>query len=265
MRFLALSLGVVTVVYVVVFVVPMLFMVAVSLGQTRLATPALKADGLFGAYKHFWGDSYYRSILVHSLRLAVLAVLVTLVVGMPLAYTAIRGSRLYRVVALFAVLNPLFVNTIVRLFGLQMALDRVNLDASFTGVLIGTVQILLPFMVIPLMTGFRDLDPLMIHSARTLGSGRLRIAFRIALPILAPAILAGSVLVFILAMNIFTIPLVLGKPEDPTMALLVYQAALGEADFTFAAAVAMILLVMTLIVIFLQGRIVQRLSRSVVV
>ena len=139
-----------------------------------------------------------------------------------------------------------------------MLLKSVGLEDSFWAVLVGTTQILLPFMVLPLMSGFRDIDPLTIHSARTLGSGRFRIAFRIALPIMMPSLLAGSVLVFILAMNIFSIPLILGKPTDPTMALIVYQSAFEHANFTFAAAIALILLAIALTVIFLQGRAARR-------
>jgi putative spermidine/putrescine transport system permease protein len=253
-RFLALGLGVITSLYVVAFVLPMLYMVAVSLGKTRLATDQFGDTSTLAAYSRFWGSSYYRRILLYSLRLALTCIVLTVLLGIPLAYTAVRGSRLYRIVTLVAVINPLFVSTIVRTFGLNMFLRWVHLDRTFTAVVIGTVQIVLPFMVIPLMAGFRNLDPLTIHSARTLGSGRLRVALRIVLPVIAPALLAGSVLVFILSINIFSIPLILGEPERPTLALVVYQSALSHANFTFAAAIALILLLLTLIVIAMQGR-----------
>ena len=84
------------------------------------------------------------------------------------------------------------------------------------------------------------------------------------MPTLAPSLLAGTVLVFILTMNIFSIPLILGKPERPTMALLVYQSALAHANFVFAAAVAMIMLAIALTVIFVQGRVVRGGSRNVI-
>jgi putative spermidine/putrescine transport system permease protein len=77
--------------------------------------------------------------------------------------------------------------------------------------------------------------------------------------------LAGSVLVFILAMNIFSIPLILGNPAQPTMALLVYQAAFTTGNFTFAAAVALTLLAVAVVVIFVQGRVARGAARGVVV
>jgi len=265
LRFLAIGLGIIGLLYMVAFVLPMLYMVAVSFGGTRLATEQIGGfEGPLAAYQRFWGTAYYRSIMWESLRLALASVATTMIIGMPLAYTAVKGSRLYRIVTLVAVINPLFVSTIVRAFGLDMLLKTVGLEDSFYAVLIGTTQILLPFMVLPLMAGFKDIDPLTIHSARTLGSGRFRIAFRIALPVLAPSLLAGSVLVFILAMNIFSIPLILGKPNDPTMALIVYQSAFEHANFTFAAAVALILLAIAFTVIFLQGRVARRAGRGVV-
>lgn len=263
-RFLALGLGVIGTLYLVAFILPMLYMVAVSFGETRLGTDQLDFEGPLAAYERFWGSEYYRGIMFDSLRLAFSAIVGTIALGLPLAYTATRGSKWYRIVIIVAVVNPLFVSTIVRSFGLDLFLKAINLADSFGAVLIGTVQILLPFMVLPLMSGFRAVDPLTIHSARTLGSGRFRIAVRIVLPTLAPSLLAGSVLVFILSMNIFSIPLILGRPEDPTMALVVFHSALAHANFTFAAGVALILLALALVVIFLQGRLVRGAVRGVV-
>jgi ABC-type spermidine/putrescine transport system permease subunit I len=263
-RFLALGLGVIGTLYLVAFILPMLYMVAVSFGETRLGTDQFEFEGPLAAYERFWGSEYYREIMFDSLRLAFSAIVGTIALGLPLAYTATKGSRWYRIVIIVAVVNPLFVSTIVRSFGLDLFLKAINLADSFGAVLIGTVQILLPFMVLPLMSGFRAVDPLTVHSAKTLGSGRFRIAVQIVLPTLAPSLLAGSVLVFILSMNIFSIPLILGRPEDPTMALVVYQSALAHANFTFAAGVALILLALALVVIFLQGRLVRGAVRGVV-
>lgn len=262
-RFLVVGLGAITLLYLIVFVMPMLYMVAVSFGTGNVgAAPPL--DDPFEAYTNFWGTEYYRNIMYMSLRLGLYTIIGTIFIGLPLAYLAAKGPSWYRIVTLVAVLNPLFVSTIIRAFGLGVVLDYIGIGDGFPAVLVGSVQILLPFMVIPLMTGFRDLDPLVIHTARTLGSGRFRIAFRIALPTLAPSLLAGSVLVFILAINIFSIPLILGRPENPTMALLVFQLALTHANFTFAAAVAMIMLVLALAVIWFQGRLVKGGGRSVI-
>jgi putative spermidine/putrescine transport system permease protein len=263
-RFLAVALGAIGLLYMLLFVLPMLYMVAVSYGSVTLGAPQ-DLDHWYSSYTRFWGSAYYRDIMFTSLKLAFWTMVATLAFGLPLAYVASRGSKVVRVLALIAVINPLFVSTIVRAFGLNILLTEMHLDRTFTAVLIGCVQVTLPFMVVPLMSGFRDIDPLTIHSARTLGAGRLRIAFRIALPILAPSLLAGGVLVFVLTMNIFSIPLILGKPERPTMALVVYQSALAHADFVFAAAVAMIMLVLAITIIAIQGRVARGGARSVVI
>jgi putative spermidine/putrescine transport system permease protein len=263
-RFLVLALGIIGLLYMVIFVLPMLYMVAVSYGSADIGAKQ-DLEHWYSAYTRFWTSSYYRSIMYTSLRLALFTFIATLALGLPLAHLAAKGSKFFRAIALIAVINPLFVSTIVRAFGLNIILRKLSLDRTFLAVLIGCVQVTLPFMVIPLMSGFRDIDPLVIHSARTLGAGRFRIAFRIALPTLAPSLLAGGVLVFILTMNIFSIPLILGKPERPTMALLVYQSALSHANFVFAAAVAMIMLAVALTVIFLQGRVARGGARSVII
>jgi putative spermidine/putrescine transport system permease protein len=265
LRLLAIGLGIIGLLYIVAFVMPMLYMVAVSLEKTRLASKQPKGfTGTWAAYHRFWGSAYYRQIMYFSLKLAFASVVTSLVIGLPLAYTAARGSRFLKAITIIAVVNPLFVSTIVRAFGLHMLLGYLHIKESFLATLIGTTQILLPFMVLPLMAGFRHVEPLTIHSARTLGSGRVRIAARIVLPELAPSLLAGSILVFILAMNIFSIPLILGKPTQPTMALLVYQAAFTTGNFTFAAVVALTLLALSVVVIFVQGRLARGAASGVV-
>src|SRR6478609_5409830 len=120
-RHLALGLGVIGVLYLVAFIMPMLYMVAVSLGGTRLASAQPNGfTGALAAYQRFWGDSYYRNIMFFSVKLALASVATTMLLGLPLAYMAARGSRVLRVIVIIAVIKPLFVSTIVRAFGLHM-------------------------------------------------------------------------------------------------------------------------------------------------
>src|SRR4051812_27516045 len=121
LRLVALGLGVIGLLYVVAFVMPMLYMAAVSLGSTRLATKQPNGfTGALAAYHRFWGTTYYRNIMFFSLKLAFASVATTMLIGLPLAYTAARGSRFMRLITIVAVVNPLFVSTIVRAFGLHM-------------------------------------------------------------------------------------------------------------------------------------------------
>lgn len=255
------GLGVVGLLYLTIFILPMLFMVGVSFGAVRLGI-SQELPNVFAAYQRFWTSSYHQQTVWRTVRLALLTVVGTFAIALPLAHLTVSSSRTFRTLTMLAVLSPLFTSVIIRTYGLRQLLSWIGVERSFLAVLIGCTQVFLPFMFIPLMNGLRDVDPLIVHSAKTLGAGRTRIAFRVILPVLAPSIVAGCALVFVLCFNVVAIPLLLGNPTHPTMGLQVYQSGYEGADFTFASAVAMTMLLVALGVLILQRVLVRRTGRE---
>jgi len=237
------------------FFVPMAIMLLASTGDAGIGVS--EYSGL-EAYREFLGSSYYREILLDSVQLAVVTTVVAALVSFPLAHLLVRGSKLVKAVTFVAVLSPLFVSVVVRAFGLELFLRRLGIENSGTAVVIGLVQVLLPFMVLPLAASFRELDPLLVTAARTLGAGRIRTAFQVSLPALMPGVVAGAVLVFVLALNNFAIPTILGRPDDPVIAQVIYQSATTFADFTLASAIAITILAFVVVLLAATGRLGSR-------
>ena len=258
-RTASLVLGGIAIVYTIGFLTPLMLMVSLSIGHGGIR--GLNGHlAWWGSYRELWASSYYRGIIGHSVLLGLAAVAITLALGIPLAHHVVHGSTVLRGLILVAVLNPLFVNVIIRSFGVKILFEYLGMGQSWGLVLVGTVQIVLPFMVLPLIDATRAIDPALGQAARGLGARPLRVAYRIVLPNLLPGILAGSALVFVIGMNMFSIPLVLGRPQDPTLALVVYQTAIADGDFRFAAAGGISLLAVTLLGMILLARAQRRLS-----
>lgn len=164
-----------------------------------------------------------REAILLSLRLAVCASLILLVVGLPLAYwlatTRWRGRFLVEaLVALPIVLPPTVLGFYVLMaLGPHSPLGRLaenvfghRLPFSFGGLLIASVLHSLPFAVQPFTSGFTTLDRRLVHASWCLGVGRLATFFRITLPLAWPGVLTGIVLSFAHTIGEFGVVLMIG-------------------------------------------------------
>ena len=124
------------------------------------------------------------------------------------------------------------------------------LDLIFNrfGVLVGMVQILLPFMIFPLFSVMSQIDNSYVLAASNLGARPIKQFFRVYLPLSLPGIITGSMLVFIISLGYFITPALLGGRKDTMIAQLIQQRISDFGDWGFSAALAIILLVGTAII-----------------
>jgi ABC-type spermidine/putrescine transport system permease subunit I len=132
--------------------------------------------------------------------------------------------------------------------------DPLPLLHNFTGVLIGMVHVLLPYMVLPIYGAVRRLDPAVVAAAEGLGASNWRIFWRIHLPLTLNGIFAGSVLVFVLSLGFFITPALLGGGRVIMIAVLIEQEVRQTLNWPFAAALSAVLLAFTLAVYALAQR-----------
>lgn len=246
------------------FVVPVLFIAETSLRD--------KAGALTTAnYAAFLFDSYDRAVVGRTLGIGVGTTLLTLALGYPLARAIARGSSLTRWILSAAVFFPLLTSSVVRSFGWLVLLadngllndvlrfirlPHIRLIFTSAGVIVALAQVLLPFMVLSLANALANVDPAIEEAAATLGSPPWRRFARVTLPMLAPGILAGSLLVFAIAISSFVTPALIGGPRAEVMATLIYTSATQVGNVGLASAASLILLVITMGLVTLYYRIV---------
>ncbi|HEX6632865.1 MAG TPA: ABC transporter permease [Usitatibacter sp.] len=251
-------------VLVAFFVIPAGFIANASLHD--------KAGGwTFAHYLAFAVDPYNRGVVLRTIGIGVSTTLLTLVLGYPLARAISRGSTFTRWFLSAAVFFPLLTSSVIRSFGwlvllgsngllndtLQfLGLPKVQLIFNSVGVTIALAQVLLPFMVLSLVSGLANIDPAIEDAAATLGSTPARRFFKVTVPMLAPGILAGSLLVFAIAISSFVTPALIGGPRAEVMATMIYTNATQVANIGGASAASLILLAVTLFVVTLYYRVI---------
>jgi len=229
-------------------------------------------------YNRLLDSDLYFDALVATMRIGAITTLVALLIGYPLAHWMARmHSRVGHALLLMAVIAPLLTGIVVRTFAWMTLLgDRgvINITAQWLGltgrplplmynefgVIVGLVHIYVPFMVLTLVGVIGRIDRTLEEAARGLGASRLKTFLEVTLPLSLPGILAGSLLVFALAISAYVTPVLLGGNNVLTLPMLIYQQVSASFNLGFAGALGTVLLVVSLALVFAYNSILGRLA-----
>ena len=258
----------------VAFVVPVAMLVPTSV---RPYVPLVGITSGFTArhYVRLVTDSYYLEIIGRTLALGLTVTCSTLVIGYPLAFFLARTSSRWRNWLTILVVFPLLLNLVVRTFGwiallaqnglvnqalqaLGLVESPVKLIFNFAGLLIGLTHIFLPFMVLVLIGAIQNIPRDVEDAARVLGASWGGAFLRVTLPLSAPGILSGSILVFVLTISALVTPRLLGGPTYQVMSTLLYDEFLSRLNWPAGSAQSLLLTVMVLALVYLSGRLARR-------
>ena len=261
--------------FLVLFACPLAFLVWESVH--RFSLTGAEGGLTFANYLRLLGDPYYLRMLGETFRLAALASALCLVLGYPVAWCLRLAPRRVQGLLLLGLLAPLLVSVVVRSFGwvvilgefglLNAALQAVGATGAashrthlFTeaAVLAGLVHVFLPFMVLALHGSLQRIDLQLLRAAQGLGAGRLR-AFLAVLPLSVPGIVAGVTTVFALTTGSYVTVAVLGGTGVRVLAVLAYEQAISGMNWPMGAAIGVLLLAATAVLLRLFQAAVARL------
>jgi len=249
----------------------MLLVVALPLGQMLargLFDPGFTLENL---HKLIAVPAYGR-VLLNTFRIAGIVTLLTLAAGYPFAYVLARIGGWPARLMLIALVLPLWTSDLVRTFAWIVILGRegpANQALQASGLaagplpllfnefstLVGAVHIMLPFMILPLYSVMRGIDPRLVRAALALGATPLRAFFHVYLPLSMAGVIAGSLLVFVLATGLYITPEALGGTGQTMVAQLIDTLGRRTLNWGLAAAVALALLLATAIILALYNRV----------
>ena len=226
-------------------------------------------------YVKFFTDPYYTTILGTTVRIAVTVTVACLIIGFPLAYVVARSQSRFKHLLIIAIVLPLFVGNAVRAAGwmvvfgskgffnstlLDLGLIAQPFEIMFTekAVIIGIIAVNLPFMVLSLQSVIEGIDRAVEEAAYSLGAPPATMFRRVLWPLALPGILAGTILTFILAMNAYATPFLLGGPLFKMMAPVIYNEFTQKTNWPFGGAIAFILMAVTLSLTIAANLILQR-------
>jgi putative spermidine/putrescine transport system permease protein len=136
---------------------------------------------------------------------------------------------------------------------------------SKTAVIVGITAVNLPFMVLTLQSVIEGIDRAVEEAAFNLGATPLQMARRVLFPLAMPGVLAGTILTFILSMNAYATPVLLGGPRFQMMGPLVYNQFVQQNNWPFGGAIAFILMTATLLLTLSANLVVQQRYRAGIV
>ena len=266
-------IGPATIVVAAGLIIPMAILFRYSLNQFKPGLMMVEAF-TFENYIKFFSDPYYLAIFFTTIRVALLCTVVCLLLGFPLAYVLARTQTRFKNVLIMLVVLPLFVGNAVRaagwmtvfgnkgffntvLISLGIIKDPLEIMFTETAVIVGIIAVNLPYMVLTLQSVIEGVDRSVEEAAFSLGAGPWEMFRRVLWPLALPGIIAGTILTFILGMNAYATPVLLGGPKFKMMAPLVFgQFQLN--NWPFGAAVAFLLMLTTLILTVAANLLMQR-------
>jgi putative spermidine/putrescine transport system permease protein len=239
------------------------------------AVETVRAGFTLENYVKFFGDAYYRNVFFTTLWVAALCTVMALVLGFPVAYFLAKTQSRHKSLLIILLVFPLLVGSVVRaagwmvilgnagavnavLVGLGITAEPVKLLYTPLAVVVGTTAVVMPYFILTLQSVLEGIDFAVEEAAQNLGANFFTTLRRVVLPIAAPGVGAGTVLVFILCMNAYATPVLLGGTGLTMMAPALYDQITRGSNWPFGAALALVLVGATLIMALLANWLIHR-------
>ncbi|MGA0598527.1 ABC transporter permease [Enterovirga sp. CN4-39] len=227
----------------------------------------------------FLSDPFSWRVIGNTLQTAALVTLLCLVIGYPTALALARSRGLAQVVLLLSIILPLSVGVVVKAYAWQIVLRRDGIVSQAlvglgiwsepqrllfteTGLVIGAANVFLPFMILPIYSVIRLVDPRLTEAAATLGATPLYRFTRVALPLTMPGIVSGMAFVFSLAVSMYVIPSLVIGDRYQTLATLTGRAFLMMRNEELGSTTAVVLLVLAVAIVVGSTALARRLGSS---
>ena len=224
----------------------------------------------------------YTVIFARSFQLALVATLVCLLIGYPLAYVMAKEGPGFQRVAMVIIMLPMWVNFLLRTYAWMAILENNGIlnnffeaiglfslinsifgtDISFFpmirtqgAVVLGREYNYLPFMVLPIYSVIIKLDHSLVEAARDLGASSAGVFRRVTLPLSLPGVLSGVTMVFVPSVSTFAISRMMGGNNQMLLGNLIEQQFLGGAyNPHLGSAIALVMMIIVVACMWIMNR-----------
>ncbi|MCD8159827.1 MAG: ABC transporter permease [Clostridiales bacterium] len=260
------------VVWMAIFVIVPLLLVVGYAFTTR--------DGGFSV-ENFTTMAQYWSVFLTSFRLALIATLICLLIGYPVAYWISRESPNVRRIAMVLIMLPMWMNFLLRTYAWMSLLENTGIINTFLqnigffnlinnifgteieyfhmintsgAVVLGMVYNYLPFMIMPITTVIEKIDPSVVEAAEDLGASGVQVFGRVIFPLSLPGVLSGITMVFIPSVSTFAISSLLGGGMTLLLGDLIQTQFYGSAYNPYlGSAISLVMMVIVLVMMAIMN------------
>ena len=200
------------------------------------------------------GDPQLLSVILKSLNLAFCTTLFCLLVAYPFTYFIARFAKERRALFLMLIIVPFWTNSLMRNYALITILGENGILNAFLlkhgiigaplkmlntdlAVFVGMTYTLLPFMILPIYAVLDKIDRAVLEAAHDLGAGPYAAFFRVIVPVSAPGIVAGCIMVFLPALTLFYVSDILGGADSVVLGSVIRDRFMVVKDWPVGAAI----------------------------
>lgn len=258
------------IVFTVLFIVgPIVYMVVLSFltrGETWGVVPEFTLKN--------YGDitqPVYLQTFGQSLRLAVISTLLVIALGYPFGYFMAKLGPRWKKRTMLLLMIPFWTSSLIRLYGwiiifraggvldtvlqgLHITEEPLKLLYTYPAVVVGMIYALLPFMIFAVYSSAEKLDFSLVEAARDLGASPMKAFLTVSLKLTLPGLLSGVVLTFVPSMGLFFIADILGGNKVVLVGNVIQEQLMKAHNWPFAAALSVVLLVLTTVIIWLYRK-----------
>jgi spermidine/putrescine transport system permease protein len=214
-------------------------------------------------YERVFSESLYAKVLFKSLLTGLMVTVLCLGIGYPVAHFIARKARKSRELLFLGLIIPFWTSLVVRTYAWKILLGTsgvlnyhlmqlgiiaspLKILYSTTAVVIGLVHVFLPFMILPLYASIEKLDDSLEEAAQDMGANRIQTFIKVVLPLTMPGVATGCMLTFIMTVNSFLTPDLLGGPGNAMISNVIQSEFFQTFNWPFGSALSVVFMVFAL-------------------
>ena len=199
-------------------------------------------------YTSAWKEFQLDAVLIVTVQVVFAVVFLSLVIGVPAAYTLARRDFRGKRLLMLLFLLPLMVPPITYGIPLATVLYKFHLAGTIWGVILANLIPAAPFVILVMTPFIEQIDANLESAARVFGANTFKLFWHVLLPLLAPGILAASLLVLVRTIGMFELTFLTAGPDSQTLVVALYYAvfAAGVRAPQSVDAMAMVYMAVTL-------------------
>ena len=258
-------------IFTIVFVLgPLVYMVVLSFLQ-RAETWGVTNEVTLKNYLNIL-EPVYLNTFKESFKLAIISTVLIILIGYPFGYFMAKLTANWKKWVMMLLMIPFWTSSLIRLYGwiiifrangvldkILMALgiteEPLKLLYTYPAVVVGMIYALLPFMIFVVYSSAEKMDWTLVEAARDLGASRIRAFLTVTLKMTLPGLLSGIILTFVPSMGLFFIADILGGNKVVLVGSLIQDQLMKAHNWPFAAALAVVLTLLTSVMIALYRKI----------
>lgn len=215
-------------------------------------------------YTYLFNNAAYLQIVMNTFRIALIVTIISAILGYPLAFWMTRLSRRGQMITVTIVVMSFLVSILVRAYAwivilgnngivnhlllkLKIISHPIQIIYNEFGVTIGTLNVLLPFMILPMYAAMLKFDTRLLKAASSLGARPFTVFYRVYFPLTLPPLASSAILIFIMTLGFFITPAILGGGNVAMVANVLDMLINQLSEWEVASALSVLLLLVTLL------------------